>query len=602
VAFAYASREETRRIMKWVVIGARVKGIFVAITLVTAAQAPADAGALLRGSIEDADCDTVEVAGPSIGPARAALGEHNEFGMRLPVEEAGYFTLRCGKMITLFLSPGDSLEVTVTADGTAGFHGRGAKSNQFLSDMKGLRDQHGPRLLRSYFDLAALQEEAFLSAWDSVYAVLFDPLNEALSERDVPELAGKVERAKVLYPWAEGRARYPFLRWRSTGTDVMSISDRYDEYLSRLDLNDASLLSIEEYTSFLSAHVHEQARRARRREPALASGDNQWTRAEYEIALRAFTDVTVRDHVLHSIIVQHLDRYGSKGLDEILARFRRDCADQRLLAEVDDAYAKDRTYWDGHETEVYKSVDGVDLDAHLFRPQDVPAGERRAALAWLHGGSWSEGAWYWCPGLCSRLVSEGMVVVQVEYRIQDRHGSTPFESIADAKSAIRWVRANAGRLGVDPGRIVAAGFSAGGHLAAACAVLDGFDEPGEDLRISASPNAAVLVSACVDPTQDPWYRRIVADQGAPEDGSPAHHVRAGLPPMLALHGTGDRMCSFPVLSEFANQSAAAGNTCRVEAFEGRPHFFLWQSREDRTRALERTVAFLDSLGFVAKPE
>jgi dipeptidyl aminopeptidase/acylaminoacyl peptidase len=67
--------------------------------------------------------------------------------------------------------------------------------------------------------------------------------------------------------------------------------------------------------------------------------------------------------------------------------------------------------------------------------------------------------------------------------------------------------------------------------------------------------------------------------------------------MLALHGTADRMCPFPSLAEFARGLNEAGDICRVEAFEGRPHFFLWQSREDRAKALERTVAFLDSLGF-----
>lgn len=582
-------------------IAARAICAALAASAVLGAVAPVAAaqGAILRGSIEGADCDTVEVVGPTLGQARTVPREDGTFEMRVPVEEAGYCVLRCGESIALFLSPDDSLEIATAGGRTARFTGRGAEANQLIADMARLRDEHGGSLLRSYFELTALPEEAFVAAWDSAYAVLLDPLSMRIAQYEVPALVAKVERAKVIYPWAEGCVRYPFLHWRATGTDVMSISDRPGDCLSSLDLNDASLLALEEYTSFLGAHVHEQARRIRKKELSLASGDNQWTRAEYEVAVRMFTDEAVRNHVLHSILAQHLDRYGSKGLEGLLARFRSDCSDERFVAEIGDAYTKDRTYWEGHDTEVYKTVDGIDLDVHLFRPGDLLSG-RRAALVWFHGGSWSEGAWYWCLGLCGRFVSEGMVVIQVEYRVHDRHGTTPLESVADAKSAIRWVRANADRLGVDPDRIVAAGFSAGGHLAAACAVLEGFDEPGEDRMVSTQPDAVILASACVDPTQDPWYRRIVGGKGAPEDGSPAHHVRPGLPPMLALHGTGDRMCPFPVLAEFAGRMREAGNTLEVEAFEGRPHFFLWQSREDRARALDRTVAFLDSLGFVTR--
>ena len=68
----------------------------------------------------------------------------------------------------------------------------------------------------------------------------------------------------------------------------------------------------------------------------------------------------------------------------------------------------------------------------------------------------------------------------------------PDKAVEDAKSAMRWVRANAARLGIDPNRIVSCGGSSGGHLAASVAALEDFDSPGDDLRISARPNAMLL--------------------------------------------------------------------------------------------------------------
>jgi len=553
--------------------------------------------ALLQGRFEGAGPETVKV-----GTLEAAVDGQRSFELRVPLERPSYQTLESGKPVRLFLTPGDRLVIDIRDDGSVRFSGRGSEANTFLTEMARLWRLHGPSLLDSYRALVAQEEEAFVAAWDSSWKVLSDPLEAFLAGHKAADLVAKTERGRILYAWAEGRVRYPFLHWREIGADSMQISERYRAYVARLDLNDRDLLPVEEYTSFLNAFIHEEARAALRQEPALQSGDNRWTRAKYSVAMRVLNDEAVRNHVLHAILSEHLDRYGSKGLEELLGRFRQDCSDDEMVLGIREAYQKDRGYWEGHDTEVYKTVHGVSLDAHVLRPEGHRPGDRRPALVWFHGGSWAEGAWYWCLGLCGPFVSKGMVVIQVEYRIHDRHGSTPLESIADAKSAIRWVRTNASRLGVDPARVVAAGFSSGGHLAASAGILDGLDEPGEDVSVSARPDAMVLFGACVNPTLDPWYVQVVRARVNPEDGSPAHHVRPGLPPTMIIHGTGDRMCAFPSVLGFADAMKKEGNTCQVEAFEGRPHFFLWQSREDRAEALQRAVDFLVSLGFLGEGE
>jgi acetyl esterase/lipase len=92
----------------------------------------------------------------------------------------------------------------------------------------------------------------------------------------------------------------------------------------------------------------------------------------------------------------------------------------------------------------------------------------------------------------SHLARRGMVAARADYRVKSRHGVTPKECVEDAKSAVRWMRAKASVLGVDPDRIVAAGGSAGGHLAACAAFAPGLEANEEDARISSKPNALVL--------------------------------------------------------------------------------------------------------------
>ena len=95
-----------------------------------------------------------------------------------------------------------------------------------------------------------------------------------------------------------------------------------------------------------------------------------------------------------------------------------------------------------------------------------------------------------------------MVAMAAEYRVYSRHKARVVDCVADAKSAIRWVRKNADRLGIDPDRIASGGGSAGGHLAAAVGTLEEFDEPDEDSSISSCPNAMLLFNPALDLTAE----------------------------------------------------------------------------------------------------
>lgn len=149
-----------------------------------------------------------------------------------------------------------------------------------------------------------------------------------------------------------------------------------------------------------------------------------------------------------------------------------------------------------------------------------------------------------------QLASRGMVAMTADYRVKSRHGVKPVQCLADARSAIRWVRTNAARLGVDPGRIAAAGGSAGGHLAGSTAFIDAFDEPGEDRSVSAAPNALVLFNPALTLAPLPGWKAegfgtsVGAERlgCAPPAISPAHHVRPGAPPAIIFHGRADTTC------------------------------------------------------------
>ena len=271
----------------------------------------------------------------------------------------------------------------------------------------------------------------------------------------------------------------------------------------------------------------------------------------------------------------------------------------------------------GSRTEVYRTVGDVKLNAYIFEPKGHSERDRSAAVVFFFGGGWKGGT----PGQflpqCLHLAERGMVAISVDYRVLSRQKALPQDCLRDAKAAIRWVRANAARLGVDPERIVAGGGSAGGHLAAAVALVPGFED-GEHTDVSSMPNAMLLFNPAVILSPVAGHADLMpaekfADISArmdnrPQEIEPYHFVRAGLPPSIIFHGMNDEAVPFPTVQLFQQAMVAAGNRCELKAYEGQPHGFFnpgrgsGAPRAEASRYYYKTIAevdaFLESLGYL----
>ncbi|WP_411827523.1 alpha/beta hydrolase [Luteolibacter sp. AS25] len=222
---------------------------------------------------------------------------------------------------------------------------------------------------------------------------------------------------------------------------------------------------------------------------------------------------------------------------------------------------------------LYKSVEDVELKLHVFDPEGLEATDKRPAVVFFFGGGWASGSPSQFYQQARDLAALGMVTFSAEYRVKNRNKSTPFESVKDGKSAIRWVREHTAELGVDPERIVAAGGSAGGHIAICTGVIEGMDEEGENLEISSVPDLMIAFNPVLDTTAEGYGSKLFT----PEQQtliSPAHHVRAGLAPTMLFHGTKDKTVPFENAVRFTKLMTEAGNECELLPFEGRGHGFF----------------------------
>lgn len=216
---------------------------------------------------------------------------------------------------------------------------------------------------------------------------------------------------------------------------------------------------------------------------------------------------------------------------------------------------------------LYKKTPQGDLYMYLLRP---PGKSQKAlpAIVDFHGGSWVGGSVDMLISSTAWFRDHGMIGITVDYRLKSRHGTSPLECIEDAKSAIRYVRAHAAELGIDPDRIVASGGSAGGHIAA-CTVIEGGDAPDENLAVSSKPNALALHNPVLG---EGFGKEFFA---AHPEFSPILKVNKGWPPTILSNGTKDNAALYETAVKFDRLMNGAGNTCELITIKDAGHSCDW---------------------------
>jgi len=282
---------------------------------------------------------------------------------------------------------------------------------------------------------------------------------------------------------------------------------------------------------------------------------------------------------------------------------------------------------------VYSIVSGYrPLRMDLYLP--ASSDPEKPLIIFLHGGAWQgghtrhAGAFDNWPGVLASIAARGFVVASAEYRLS---GEARYPAaVLDVKSAVRWLRANATRYGIDSERVAIWGVSAGGQLAALVATTCG-ESAFESPAIAHAPGEP---SDCVQRVVT-WYGAFdfahlvttapIGTGGEPEaaspearylgcspgscssslvrQASPIAHVDAQDPPMLLIHGVEDRTVPATQSQRMYAELKAKGVRTELVLIPGVDHSFIGGSPDATSRAsrlaLEKTLSFFDALAGVS---
>lgn len=231
----------------------------------------------------------------------------------------------------------------------------------------------------------------------------------------------------------------------------------------------------------------------------------------------------------------------------------------------------------------------------LYRPE-TGAGAT-PVVVWLHGGGWFTGDRTLAPDLAERAAASGCAFASIEYRLS---GEAIFPAqLHDVRAAVRFLRREAGRFGLDPDAIGLWGASAGGHLAVLAGVTGGVAAlPGEfdgapdgtsvDVRAVAASYPPVDLAAVVadssaarpgaDPATFPESRLLGGPPAQRPElaaaSNPLEFVSPAAPPMQLSHGTGDVLVDHGQSEGLFAALTAAGVEAELFLLDGYRHGFL----------------------------
>jgi acetyl esterase/lipase len=217
----------------------------------------------------------------------------------------------------------------------------------------------------------------------------------------------------------------------------------------------------------------------------------------------------------------------------------------------------------------------VELRLDIYYPPDGHS--KRTAVVQYHGGGFSRGAKENLAANCRAFAERGYTAISSQYRLSGE-AKWPAQ-LHDAKAAVRWARANAGRLGVD--HVCVAGYSAGATLSVI--VAGSGDDPSLE-GDSGSPGVSSAVDACIA-----FYPPATRERPANDDGSglieasasdeiyrnasPITFAKAGAPPTILMHATGDTTIPFEASQKLFEAYRAAGVAVEMHLFDGLSHVF-----------------------------
>jgi acetyl esterase/lipase len=527
----------------------------------------------------------------NIGDSIINLNDDGTFKIKLPLEKSNFYSLSHeSNEIQLFLSPNDSLHIDFSSETL--FSGTNEKLNNHLKSLRDLINSN--RRYINGIDFYTQSSDAVNSILDSLELVYMNthkefkqsnPVNAIFEQKIVADITYRNKLYEIVHPSI----------FKKNTSKKLPIKKTYYEDVAKGSFDNPELLKSLDYILFLDSYLAAQSA-GEYKYDIYFEAPIEKIHPKYKVIQELEAHQEIKNYLLSQHLHKSMDDYGVSYLEDLMPKFREDCKNPVRVKQIEDRFQKGlERRKEASTIKIYKKIGNIELEAHIFYPEDFKEGDQRPGYLFFHGGGWAIGMPEWGYKNCKKYSSKGMVAISFEYRLVDIHNSNIKDCVRDAKSAISWARKQSKSLGIDPNKLVAAGFSAGGHLAASTAILKDYEETDDSGR-SSKPDAIVVHSASYNTLKNDWFSR--QSEYNPKSISTFHQLDKNLVPSIFFHGTDDHLAPISEFTEFKDKMDALGNDYEYKIFKNVGHFF--NNSAARKTVDEMTEAFFVKLGYIEK--
>lgn len=558
--------------------------------------------AVFSGKTEVDKISVIKLGGEPI-----ALDEKGRFYHELDIDYPTILSLQVvGDNYEIFLHPGKTVQLSIQ-DSNLVFTGDLAIPNAHLVKDKKINDEVSQYLGKNWYSLHSKSDSAYVAIIDSLKGLFLTNLESLQSgQATMLQTFKQLNTASVEYAFNRMILRYPDWHKRFTGNAIELNSATLKKI--NMSMDEPQFSALEAYKKYVRTwfdlKIQEQLSNTKdtttylgyqRLKKALALVSDQFKRKE------------LKDFWTLEFIKGHTDQYTWINGSSFIQDFRTNCTTPNICKALDAYETELLTKRNDHEIQIYKTVQGLHLEAHIFRPDNFDDSKKYPALAAFHGGGWIAGHASWTFGSARHAAENGLIGVAIEYRLSNRSDITPIEAMEDTRDAIRWLRQHADSLNIDPDKIVGKGLSAGGHLINAISVLP---DTASNTQFSSIPNVLVLVSPAID-TQDDYFKSLLLGRVNPGTLSPLENLKEGqnMPKTLILQGRTDRLTPTKYAEAFKSKMDTFNYECQLKIYEGCGHLFTpshlddtgWPQSDPEIVKLanQEQVRFLKELGYIS---
>lgn len=266
-----------------------------------------------------------------------SLDNDGAFFKKINIKSASYYTLRHGREYTqFFIEPGDSIFLTLNTekfDESIAYSGSGFEESKFLAEKVGFEESMNV----DYEVLFTQSEKKYIAQAEAAYNLLIKRIDKfASANKAVNTDFIKYEKARAFYTWAENKISYATAFKMNKDFEGKSLGKIYENHLKDVNLNDSTLLEIQEFKSYLKTYLENKI------------SDSVKNNASEDIYLKEFINVSdkeindtkVLSFVIYNAFKENLAYYGIEKLKDIFPLVKEKCKTVIYLNELSESFTK----------------------------------------------------------------------------------------------------------------------------------------------------------------------------------------------------------------------------------------------------------------------